>query len=88
MQHTCPRVRAGMGVAQPLLCWTVPITHCTNPMQVLPTVPPVSIPPLGRSSLAKSRLSSTSTPLHRLKDKFQGILCGYAYHCAQTAFKT
>lgn len=87
MQHTCPRVRTGMGVAEPLLCWTVPITHYTNSMQVLPTVPPVSIPPLGTSNLAKSTLISTLTPLHRLKDKFQGVLWECAYHCAHTAFK-
>lgn len=88
MQHTCPRVTEGTGAAQPLLCWTVLITHYTNPMQVHPTVSPVSIPPLGTSSLAKSRMISTLTPLHRLKDKFQGVLWEYAYHCAHTAFKT
>lgn len=53
---------------------------------------PYSAPSLhptpGRSSLTKSRLISTSTPLHRLKDKFQGVLCACAYHCAHTAFKT
>lgn len=86
MQHTCLTVTAGTGAAQTMLCWTVLTTHYINPMQVHPTVPPVSIPPLGTSSVAKSRMISTLTPLHRLKDKFQGFLWEYAYHCAHTAF--
>lgn len=88
MQHTCLRATAGMEAAQPLLCWTVPTTHYINPVQVLPTVPPVPIPPLGTSSPAKSALISTLIPLHRLKDKFQSVLWECTDHCAHTARKT
>lgn len=59
MQHPCLGVSVGMGAAQALLCWTVPITHDSSPMQPLPTGPPVPVPPLGIPSPAKSRLIST-----------------------------